>query len=209
MLWSSLHHRSFCGIFGHFISWDDRYSRGKNISEFRSSFKPCKLLERECWFQRSTKNCLAFKALYGVPGKMTPFFQGWKLRSQRDSHCYNCLLDHLISHFISQEKGTGLYWAGLLLSLCSTQAAQRGTKTVNQMFVTAYRREVTAQTYVLTMTEIRAIISSQTFLRSPAMLSTHKAAEPSYTFVKTKMSSQFILLCLCGWKEATSYDLWI
>lgn len=39
------------------------------------------------------------------------------------------------------------------------------------------------------------------------MLSTHRVAELSYIFVKTKMSSQLILLCLCGWKETTPYDL--
>lgn len=87
----------------HFLrcSMADRCSRGKKkISEFLSSFKSCKLLERGCWFQTSTQNSLAFTALYDAPGKMTPFFQGWKLRSQGDSHCYNCLLGDLLS----QEK---------------------------------------------------------------------------------------------------------
>lgn len=88
----------------HFLRCSVAVLKGKNISGFLPSFKPCKLLERGCWFQRSTQNSLAFTALYGAPGKMTPFFQGWKLRSQRDSHCDNCLLDHLLSHFISQEK---------------------------------------------------------------------------------------------------------
>lgn len=105
MLWSALQHRSISGTFGHFISWDAPWQIGvqgeKNSSEFLSSFRSCKLLDRGCWFQRSTQNSLAFTALYDAPGKMTPFFQGWKLRSQGGSHCYNCLLGHLLSHFIS------------------------------------------------------------------------------------------------------------
>lgn len=136
---------------------------------------------------------------------MTPFFHRWKLRSQGDSHCYNCLLGHLLSCFISQEKGTGLYLTGLLY--LSTQAAQRGTKTRSQMFVTAHRRDSTPQTMCWPWQSIHGIISSQAFLWSPVMLSTQRAAEPRHTFVKTKMSSQFILLCFCGWKETTSYDL--
>lgn len=85
-------------------SMADRCSRGKSINEFLSSFKHCKLLERGCWLQRNTQNSLAFTAVYDAPGKMTPFFQGWKLRRQGDSHCCNCLPGHLLSHFISQDK---------------------------------------------------------------------------------------------------------
>lgn len=41
------------------------------------------------------------------------------------------------------------------------------------------------------------------------MLSIHRDAEPGYTFVKTKMFSQIVLLCLCGQKETSSHDLHI
>lgn len=94
----------------------DRCPRGKNISEFLSSLKPCKLSERGSWFQRTTQN-----SLYGAPGKMTPFFQVKGMAIVTTACLITCSL--ILSH---KKKGTGLYLTGLLY--LSTQASQRGTK---------------------------------------------------------------------------------
>lgn len=53
----------------------------------------------------------------------------------------------------------------------------------------------------------RGFTSSQSFLRSPTVLGMRRADGPSYAFAKAIMSSEFILLFCCGWKETTSYDL--
>lgn len=106
----------------------------------------------------------------------------------------------ILSH---KKKGTGLYLTGLLYP--SAQAAQRGTKTGNQMFVTAYRREVTPE---MCADHDRALVAQ--FLHRLSCEAQWCSAHAGllspviYAFVKTKMSSQFILLCLCGWKETTS-----
>ena len=132
-------------------SMAEECSRGKNICEFLSLFKTCKLSPRGCWCQSSTQNSLAFIALDVAPEKNYFIsFQGWKSRSpggKTPTVKAACLATSslVISH---KKKGTRLYLMGLLY--LSTKATRRTTDTEKQTVVTACRRDVMKQLYVLT-----------------------------------------------------------
>lgn len=76
-----------------------------------------------------------------------PSFQRGKLRSQGDSHCYNCLLGHLLPRYFPQGHRSVLEGISTLLNTHHAEGYQK------QMGATACRRDVTKQTYVPSITK--------------------------------------------------------